>query len=104
MSKPVERKDPLEFIRKLDERAKSLSGDRTTRKLDAVDQLLADNARLNRELAEAKEENQRLRQQLNQQVATPSIPVKAPVVTPPKEVDPAVEDDTKIRFSMLELD
>lgn len=98
--------DPLKFISDIDTRAKSLSGDRTRRTFDAVDEFRTENARLTRELAEAREEIQRLKQQLEQRAA-PAVAPKTPVpVATPKPVESIApeEDPTRIRFSMLELD
>lgn len=96
--------DPLKFISEVDTRAKSLSGDRTSRTLDAIDEFRTENVRLTKELAEARVEIQRLKQQL-EGLVSPVIAPKTPVpVIATKQAEPVEEDPTSIRFKMLELD
>lgn len=98
--------DHLKFIKDVEAKAIGLSEDRTRRSFDALDQLCAENARLKKELVEAKEENLRLRERLGQNQPTPiAAKIKAPIVetvSPRKEPEDS-KDDAEMRFSLLEL-
>lgn len=99
--------DRLKFIKDVETRARGLSGDSVRRNFDALDELRTENARLRRELIDAREENRQLREQLAQQ-PSPSVAISpravATHVTSKAPSEPETEKDgTEIRFSLLEF-
>ncbi len=87
--------DGLKFINSIESMILSRRGNTRNIGLDILEELQAENARLKKELEDYKAENSRLKAAASQKPNTSSIPEQK------KPQEP--EDDTAVRFSLLEL-